>query len=116
MVRTNGQQSVLLTIEKSGNASTLSVVAGIKSLLPQIATTVPKQLQMKPLADQSIFVLGAINGAVREALIAACLTALMILIFLGSWRRTLIIATSIPHAILTSLILLSITGQTINII
>src|SRR5260370_18361817 len=83
MVRTNGQQSVLLTIEKSGNASTLSVVAGIKSLLPQIATTVPTQLQMKPLADQSIFVRGAISVVVREAVIAACLTALMVLGFLG---------------------------------
>ena len=70
---------------------------------------------MKPLADQSIFVLGAINGVVREALIAACLTALMILIFLGSWRSTLIIATSIPLAILTSIIVLSLIGQTINI-
>jgi multidrug efflux pump subunit AcrB len=115
IVRVNGQRSVLLTIQKAGDASTLKVISGIKALLPQIATTVPKQLQMKPLADQSIFVLGAINGVVREALIAACLTALMILIFLGSWRSTLIIATSIPLAILTSLIILSITGQTINI-
>src|SRR6202051_3491989 len=115
MVRTNGQQSVLLTIEKSGNASTLSVVAGIKSLLPQIATTVPPELQIKPLADQSIFVRGAISGVVREAVIAACLTALMVLIFLGSWRSTLIIATSIPLAILTSLIVLSAIGETINI-
>jgi multidrug efflux pump subunit AcrB len=115
MVRTNGQQSVLLTIEKSGNASTLSVVAGIKSLLPQIAMTVPPQLQMKPLADQSIFVRGAISGVVREAVIAAFLTALMVLVFLGSWRSTLIIATSIPLAILTSLVVLSAIGQTINI-
>ena len=82
--------------------------------LPQIATTVPPQLKMQPLADQSIFVLGAINGVVREALIAACLTAVMILVFLGNWRSTLIIATSIPLAILTSIIVLSLTGQTIN--
>jgi len=115
IVRVNGQRSVLLTIQKAGDASTLKVIAGIKSLLPQIATTVPAELKMEPLADQSIFVLGAINGVVREALIAACLTALMILIFLGNWRSTLIIATSIPLAILTSLIVLSVIGQTINI-
>jgi multidrug efflux pump subunit AcrB len=115
IVRVNGQRSVLLTVQKAGDASTLSVISGIKSLLPQIATTVPPQLKMQPLADQSIFVLGAISGVVREALIAACLTALMILTFLGSWRSTLIIATSIPLAILSSLIVLSVTGQTINI-
>src|SRR5580658_4305674 len=115
IVRVNGQRSVLLTIQKAGDASTLKVIAGIKSLLPQIATTVPPQLKMVPLADQSIFVLGAIKGVVREALIAACLTALMILIFLGSWRSTLIIATSIPLSILTSIITLSALGETINI-
>jgi multidrug efflux pump subunit AcrB len=115
IVRVNGQRSVLLTIQKAGDASTLSVISGIKSLLPQIAATVPPQLKMEPLADQSIFVLGAISGVVREALIAACLTALMILTFLGSWRSTLIIATSIPLAILSSLIALSVIGQTINI-
>src|ERR1700676_4178104 len=91
IVRVNGQRSVLLTIQKAGNASTLNVIAGIKALLPQIKTTLPPQLQMHPLADQSIFVLGAINGVVREALIAACLTAVMILVFLGNWRSTLII-------------------------
>jgi multidrug efflux pump subunit AcrB len=115
IVRVNGQRSALLTIQKAGDASTLKVIAGIKSLLPQIAATVPPQLKIEPLADQSIFVLGAINGVVREAVIAACLTAFMILIFLGNWRSTLIIATSIPLAILTSLIVLSVTGQTINI-
>ncbi len=115
IVRVNGQRSVLLTIQKGGNASTLSVIAGIKSILPQIATTIPAQLKMQPLADQSIFVKGAISGVVREALIAACLTALMILVFLGSWRSTLIIATSIPLAILTSIIVLSALGETINI-
>jgi multidrug efflux pump subunit AcrB len=115
IVRVNGQRSVLLTIQKAGDASTLKVISGIKSLLPQIAATVPAQLKMDPLADQSIFVLGAIKGVVREALIAACLTALMILIFLGNWRSTLIIATSIPLAILTSIIVLSLIGQTINI-
>src|SRR5579871_2925040 len=115
IVRVNGQRSVLLTIQKAGNASTLDVIAGIKALLPQIATTVPSQLKMTPLADQSIFVRGAISGVVRETLIAACLTALMILTFLGSWRSTLIIATSIPLAILTSIIAFSAIGQTINI-
>ena len=115
IVRVDGQRSVLLTIQKAGNASTLSVIAGIKALLPQIKTTVPPQLQIAPLADQSIFVRGAISGVVRETLIAACLTAFMILTFLGSWRSTIIIATSIPLAILTSIIVLSAIGQTINI-
>jgi multidrug efflux pump subunit AcrB len=115
IVRVNGQRSVLVTIEKAGDASTLSVISGIKSILPRIAATVPAQLKMSPLADQSIFVKGAISGVVREALIAACLTAFMILMFLGSWRSTLIIATSIPLAILTSIIVLSVTGETINI-
>ncbi len=115
IVRVNGQRSVLLTIQKGGNASTLSVVSGIKAILPQIAATVPPQMKIMPLADQSIFVKGAISGVVREALIAACLTALMILVFLGSGRSTLIIATSIPLAILTSIIVLSAIGETINI-
>jgi len=115
IVRVNGQRSVLLTIQKAGNASTLNVIAGIKALLPQIAATVPPQLTMTPLSDQSIFVRGAISGVVRETVIAACLTALMILTFLGSWRSTLIIATSIPLAILTSIIIFSALGETINI-
>jgi multidrug efflux pump subunit AcrB len=83
IVRVNGQRSVLLTIQKAGDASTLDVISGIKSILPRIVTTVPSQLKMSPLADQSIFVKGAISGVVREALIAACLTAFMILMFLG---------------------------------
>jgi multidrug efflux pump subunit AcrB len=115
IVKVNGQRSVLLTIQKAGDASTLSVIAGVKALLPQIKTTVPPQLQIEPLADQSIFVRGAISGVVRETLIAACLTAFMILTFLGSWRSTLIIATSIPLAILTSIVVFSAIGQTINI-
>jgi multidrug efflux pump subunit AcrB len=115
IVKVNGQRSVLLTIQKAGDASTLSVISGIKALLPQIKTTVPAQLQISPLADQSIFVQGAISGVVRETLIAACLTAFMILTFLGSWRSTLIIATSIPLAILTSIIVFSAIGETINI-
>src|SRR5712671_141963 len=104
IVRVNGQRSVLLTIQKAGDASTLNVISGIKALLPQIRLTVPSQLQISPLADQSIFVRSAISGVVRETLIAACLTAFMILTFLGSWRSTIIIATSIPLAILTSII------------
>src|SRR6266481_1043436 len=115
IVRVNGQRSVLLTIQKAGDASTLNVISGIKALLPQIKTTVPAQLQISPLADQSIFVRSAISGVVRETLIAACLTAFMILTFLGSWRSTVIIATSIPLAILTSIIVLSAIGETINI-
>jgi multidrug efflux pump subunit AcrB len=104
-----------LTIQKAGNASTLNVIGGVKALLPQIKATLPPQLQISALADQSIFVRSAITGVVRETLIAACLTAFMILSFLGSWRSTVIIATSIPLAILTSIIVLSAIGQTINI-
>jgi multidrug efflux pump subunit AcrB len=115
IVKVDGQRSALLTIQKAGNASTLDVIAGIKALLPQIKATVPPQLQIAPLADQSIFVRGAISGVVRETLIAACLTAFMILTFLGSWRSTIIIATSIPLAILTSIIAFSAIGETINI-
>ena len=115
IVRVNGQRATLLTVQKNGNASTLSIIAGIKALLPQIKQTVPSALDIKPLADQSIFVKGAIQGVVKEASIAACLTGLMILIFLGSWRSTVIIAVSIPLAILTSIIALSALGETINI-
>jgi len=115
IVKVNGQRSVLLTMQKAGDASTLNVISGVKALLPHIKTTVPPQLQIQPLADQSIFVRGAISGVVRETLIAACLTAFMILTFLGSWRSTLIIATSIPLAILTSIIVFSAIGETINI-
>src|SRR6201984_1239344 len=115
IVRVNGQRASLLTVQKNGSASTLSIIAGIKALLPQIKTTVPPALDIKPLADQSIFVKGSIQGVVREALIAACLTAVMILVFLGSWRSTIIIAVSIPLAILCSIILFSALGETINI-
>lgn len=87
IVRVNGQRSVLVTIEKAGDASTLSVISGIKSILPRVAATVPPQLKMSPLADQSVFVKGAISGVVREALIAACLTAFMILMFLGQLAK-----------------------------
>jgi CzcA family heavy metal efflux pump len=115
IVRQDGRRAVLVTILKGGDASTLSVVQGIKTLLPRIQQTLPPKLKIRPLADQSIFVRGAISGVVREALIAACLTGAMILLFLGSWRSTLIIAVSIPLSILTSVIVLSALGQTINI-
>ena len=115
IVRVNGQRSSLLTVQKNGNTSTLSIIAGIKALLPQIKETVPAALEIKPLADQSIFVKGAIKGVVTEACIAACLTGLMILIFIGSWRSTIIILVSIPLAILSSVIAFSALGQTINI-
>jgi CzcA family heavy metal efflux pump len=115
VVRQDGHRGVLLSILKAGTASTISVVQGIHDLLPRVAQTLPPELKIQPLADQSIFVKAAVNGVIREALIAACLTALMILLFLGSWRTTLIIAVSIPLSILTSVIILSFLGQTINI-
>ena len=114
IVRQNGRRGVLLSVLKNGNASTLSVVAGVRALLPRVATLVPPQLKIAPLADQSVFVRGAVQGVIREAVIAAALTGLMILLFLGSWRSTLIIAVSIPLSILTSILLLSLIGETIN--
>jgi len=115
IVRQDGHRGVLLSIMKAGTASTISVVKGVRDLLPRVAQTLPPQLKIQPLADQSIFVSAAVSGVIREAIIAACLTALMILLFLGSWRSTLIIGISIPLSILTSVILLSLLGQTINI-
>jgi multidrug efflux pump subunit AcrB len=115
IIRRDGQRGVLVSILKAGSASTLDVVQGIKDLLPRIAATLPPQLKIQPLADQSIFVRAAISGVVREAIIAACLTGLMILLFLGSWRSTLIIAISIPLSILTSILVLSALHETINI-
>jgi CzcA family heavy metal efflux pump len=114
IVRVNGQRSALLTVQKTGNASTLSIISGVKQEIPQIAREMPPQLKIQMLSDQSVFVRASINGVVREALIAACLTAAMILLFIGSWRSTMIIAVSIPLAILTSIIALSALGQTIN--
>ncbi len=115
IIRRDGQRGVLVSVLKAGSASTLDVVQGIKKLLPRVAATLPPTLQIQPLADQSIFVKAAINGVVREAIIAACLTGLMILLFLGSWRSTLIIAISIPLSILTSICILSALHETINI-
>ncbi len=115
IVHVNGRRASLLTVLKTGNASTLNVVSGIKAMLPQIAAGLPPELEILPLADQSLFVRASIDGVVKEATIAACLTGLMILIFLGNWRSTIIIATSIPLSILTSILVLSALGQTINI-
>jgi multidrug efflux pump subunit AcrB len=115
VVHTDGNRSALLQVEKSGNASTLTIIAQVKAMLPKIAAGLPKALEIKAVSDQSVFVSAAISGVVREALIAAGLTAAMILLFLGSWRSTLIVAVSIPLAITTSLIALSALGQTINI-
>jgi multidrug efflux pump subunit AcrB len=115
IVRQDGQRGVLLTVQKSGNASTLSIVSDIYKALPKIVATLPSKLVIKPLFDQSVFVRASLSGVVREASIAACLTSLMILLFLGSWRSTLIIAISIPLSILTSLLMLSVLGETINI-
>jgi len=114
IVRQDGRRGVLVSILKSGNASTLDVVKGIRSILPRVASTVPPQLRMTPLSDQSIFVRAAVKGVIREAVIAAALTAVMILVFLGSWRSTLIIAISIPLSILSSIIILGLIGETIN--
>jgi multidrug efflux pump subunit AcrB len=114
VVRQNGHRGVLISVLKAGNASTLSVVEGIRHILPRAEALVPPELKVTPLADQSVFVRGAINGVIREAVIAAGLTGLMILLFLGSWRSTLIIAISIPLSILSSILMLSLLGETIN--
>jgi multidrug efflux pump subunit AcrB len=114
IVRHNGRRGALITVIKGGDASTLQVVDGIRNLLPRVEQTLPPQLHIEPLADQSVFVRGSIKGVVREAVIAACLTAVMILLFLGSWRSTMIIAVSIPLAILSSVVVLSVVGETIN--
>src|SRR5260221_2978156 len=115
IVRQDGRRGTLVSVLKAGNASTIDVVKGIRDLLPRVAQTLPPELKILPLADQSIFVRGSVNGVIREAVIAACLTGLMILLFLGSWRSTLIIAVSIPLSILTSVMILSFLGETINI-
>ena len=115
IVRVDGNRSALLTVLKTGKASTLDIISGIKSLLPRVLSGLPQQLDVHLLADQSLFVRASIDGVVKEAVIAACLTGLMILIFLGSWRSTVIIAVSIPLSILTSIIVLSALGETINI-
>jgi CzcA family heavy metal efflux pump len=117
IVRVDGQRSAMMAIMKTGSASTLDIIKSVREKLdsPSLRGSIPPQMQIKALSDQSIFVRGAIDGVVREAIIAACLTAIMILIFLGSWRSTIIIAVSIPLSILCSLSVLSMLHETINI-
>ena len=115
IVRADGRRSVLQTILKNGNASTLSVVNLVKSMLPQIRAAAPPDMKFTPLFDQSVFVSNAIEDVVREGAIAAGLTGLMILMFLGSWRSTVIVLVSIPLAVLTSLAVLAALGETINL-
>jgi multidrug efflux pump subunit AcrB len=115
IVRQNGERGVLVSIIKNGGSSTLDIVKSLLTQLPIVAQTLPKDLKIVPLFDQSGFVRAAISGVVREAVIAACLTAALILVFLGNWRSTCIIAVSIPLSILTSIIALYIMGQTLNI-
>jgi multidrug efflux pump subunit AcrB len=115
IVHINGRRAILMSIMKTGSASTLDIIKGVYEKIDAMRGQLPQQLKIDPLSDQSIFVRGAINGVIREAIIAACLTAVMILVFLGSWRSTLIIAVSIPLSILCSIVVLSMLGETINI-
>src|SRR5580693_4179149 len=115
IVRNNGNRGVLLTVTRTGKASTLAIVNAIKKALPRVLANVPPELNVVQLADQSIFVRSSIQGVLREALIAAALTGMMILLFLGSWRSTLIVCISIPLSILASISILSLLGQTINV-
>ena len=115
MVRVNGARAVLMTILKAGSASTLSVIDGIKSLLPRVEESLPTGFGLRAVGDQSVFVKAAIFGVLREAVLAAALVGIMILLFLGSWRSTIIIIISIPLSILFSMIVLSMLGQTINV-
>jgi multidrug efflux pump subunit AcrB len=115
VVRQDGNRSTLISILKNGSASTFQVVSGAKAAMAEVMKTVTENLQVKTFADQSIFVKAAVSGVAREGVIAAILTALMILLFLGSWRSTLIIAISIPLSVLASLAILSAIGETINL-
>src|SRR5438270_2685565 len=115
IVRQNGQHGTYMSVLKNGSASSLAVVNRVKALLAALKPALPSSLDIRLLVDQSLFVRASISGVIREAVIAACLTALMILLFLGSWRSTLIIATSIPLAVLCSIIGLSALGQTLNV-
>jgi multidrug efflux pump subunit AcrB len=115
VVTLNGAKGVLMSIYKTGSASTLDIIAGIKAKLPYVMQLIPDGVELKPVGDQSLFVQNAVNGVLREGVIAAALTGSMILIFLGSWRSTLIITISIPLAILASITALSALGETINV-
>ncbi|MHB8271402.1 efflux RND transporter permease subunit [Bradyrhizobium sp.] len=114
-VHVDGKNAVLLAVIKAGAVSTLSIISGIKQLLPSVSKTLPSGLNLTAVGDQSVFVTSAVSSVVREAVIAAALTGLMILLFLGNWRSTLIISISIPLAILASLTVLSALGETINV-
>ena len=115
IVRQDGVRGALLTILKSGSASTLDVVTRVKAAMPRILATLPPEISVREFADQSVFVRAAISDVVKEGVIAAALTALMILLFLGSWRSTVIIALSIPLSVIASLVTLSAIGETINL-
>lgn len=115
IVRQNGERGVLLSVLKNGGASTLDIVANVKALLPRAAQLLPGDIKVTPLFDQSVFVKAAVEGVVVEALIAAALTAAMVLLFLGNWRSTLIIALTIPLSILASILVLKMLGETLNL-
>jgi CzcA family heavy metal efflux pump len=115
IVRVNGARAVLMTILKTGSSSTLDIIDGIKSLLPRVQESLPSSLNLRAVGDQSVFVKAAVFGVIREAVLAAVLVGIMILMFLGSWRSTVIILTEIPLAVLFALTALSILGETINV-
>ncbi|MCA7999133.1 efflux RND transporter permease subunit [Burkholderia metallica] len=115
IVRVDGRRAVLMSVLKSGSASTLDIIAGVKAQLPRIEATLPPSLRLVVMGDQSVFVKGAVSGVAREGLIAAALTSAMILLFLGSWRSTLIIAASIPLAVLAAIAALAAVGETLNV-
>src|SRR4051795_6919226 len=115
VVHVDGKSAVLLSVVKAGTTSTLSIISGIKQLLPSVSKTLPASLNLTAIGDQSVFVTSAVSSVVREGVIAAALTGMMILLFLGSWRSTLIITVSIPLAILASVTALSLLGETINV-
>jgi CzcA family heavy metal efflux pump len=115
IVRVNGRRGVLMSVYKTGNASTLDIVSRVRDTIERSKASLPPEINITSFFDQALFVRAAVQGVLREALIAACLTAAMILLFLGDWRSTVIIAVSIPLSIMTSVIVLSALGQTINI-
>jgi multidrug efflux pump subunit AcrB len=115
VVRQDGARGVLVSVLKNGGASTLDIVANVRALLPRVVQTLPSDVKVTPLFDQSVFVKAAVVGVIIEALIAAALTALMVLLFLGNWRSTLIIALTIPLSILASILVLFALGETLNL-
>src|SRR5471032_1184012 len=115
IVRQDGQRGVLLSVLKNGGASTLDIMSNLRALLPKASEQMPKEITVKTLFDQSVFVKAAVVGVVMEALIAAGLTAALVLLFLGNWRSTLVIALTIPLSILTSVIILQVLGETLNL-